>query len=341
MFNLEKLIHAKISRRDLLSKAGKTTAFLAVGSILPNQFFDRLIHPEDKSLSKSNISFLPIDASMEDRLILPDGFNFNIIRMWGDKINAEEYFGYNNDFVAYLPIDLLNGGNNSEDGLISVNHEYPSPLFINNYSDEDFENGRIKTKEEVDAEMRSVGLSIFRVKKVNGEWKFTDDENYNRRIDANTFIKMSGKAKDRFPEFVKGTLANCSGGVTPWGTILSAEENFQDYFAADNYWEYRWNDTEKDFNTENYGWVVEVDPFNKNSVPVKRTSLGRFRHENVAIVISGNEKAVAYMGDDKVNECVYKFVSNKNFDRVNRENNSDILDEGKLYHYEGNYSYFL
>ena len=81
-------------------------------------------------------------------------------------------------------------------------------------------------------------------------------------------------------------------------------KNFQDYFVSDKYWEYRWNDTEKDFNEENYGWVVEVDPFDKSSVPVKRTSLGRFRHENVAIGISKSGKAVAYMGDDKVNECV-------------------------------------
>ncbi|MBK8552690.1 MAG: DUF839 domain-containing protein [Ignavibacteria bacterium] len=275
--------------------------------------------------------FKPIDASSEDSFVLPEGYNYKIIRMWGDKINDNEYFGYNNDFVGYLPIDLLEGGNNSSDGLLIVNHEYPSPLFINNYTDEDFRNGRIKTIEEVEAEKRSVGISIFRVKRVNGEWNFTEDESYNRMIDANTQIKICGAAKNTLGEYATGTLANCSGGFTPWGTYLSSEENFQDYFVSENVWEYRWNDVVKDAVIEHYGWVVEVDPFDKNSVPKKRTSLGRFRHENVAIGISGNKKAVAYMGDDKVNECVYKFISSKSYNETDRTANMDILDEGELY----------
>ncbi len=332
--NLETLIHQKITRRHLLKQTGKASAFLTIGTILPKEFF------ELKFFSKNNnpandIIFKPIDASDKDMFILPEGFDYKIIRMWGDKISETEFFGFNNDFVGYLPIDLLSGGNNSDDGLLIVNHEFPSPLFINNYTDEDFKKGRIKTKEEVDAEKRSVGISIFRVKRNNSEWKFVEDENYNRMIDANTPIKICGKAANtselKFTEYATGTLANCSGGFTPWGTYLSGEENFQDYFVSDNVWEYRWNDTDKDAVIEHYGWVVEVDPFDKNSVPKKRTSLGRFRHENVAIGISENKKVVAYMGDDKINECVYKFISRNSYDETNRERNMDILDEGDLY----------
>ena len=208
-------------------------------------------------------------------------------------------------------------------------------MFINGYTDDDFRNNRIKTKEEVDAEKRSVGISVFRVTKVNGEWKFAEDDNFNRRIDALTPVKLCGKAAGseelKFSEYATGTLANCSGGITPWGTLLSGEENFQDHFSSENLWEYRWNDADKDFIVENYGWVVELDPFDKNSEPKKRTSLGRFRHENVAVNISADNKVVAYMGDDKINECVYKFISEKNYDKTNRENNFDILDKGDLY----------
>ena len=335
MTALEKLIHKKISRRDLLKKSGKASAFLTIGSILPNEFFKLELFKEKKSFQKNGIPFIPIAPSMEDSFILPEGFKYNIIRMWGDKINDTEYFGFNNDFVGFIPLDFLHGGNNSNDGLLVVNHEYPSPLFINNYTDEDFKNGRIKTKEEVEKEKMSVGISIFRVKRENGEWKFINDEKYNRMIDADTRIKISGKAADsvemKSADYATGTLANCSGGLTPWGTFLSGEENFQDHFASDNVWEYRWNDVIKDAVIEHYGWVVEVDPFDKNSVPKKRTSLGRFRHENVAISISDNKKIVAYMGDDKVNECVYKFVSSKSYDKNNRASNMDILDEGDLY----------
>ena len=335
MSNLEELIHKKISRRDLLKKSGKATAFFTIGSILPEEFFDLELFRRNKKNSSDNIFFKPVEASVEDSFILPEGFKYELIRTWGDRISDTELFGFNNDFVGYLPIDLLQGGNNSNDGLLVVNHEFPSPLFINNYSDEDFKNGRIKTKEEVDNEKKSVGISVFRVKRENGEWKFINDEKYNRMINADTQVKLCGKAAATYEmksaDNANGTLANCSGGFTPWGTFLSGEENFQDYFVSENVWEYRWNDVIKDAVIEHYGWVVEVDPFDKNSVPKKRTSLGRFRHENVAISISENKKVIAYMGDDKVNECMYKFVSSNSYNENNREANMNILDEGDLY----------
>lgn len=332
--NLEALINRKISRRKLLKDAGNASAFLALGSILPSEFFN-IPFLKERADNSNDIFFKPVEPSDEDKFILPEGFSYTIIRKWGDRISSTEDFGFNNDFTAYLPIDLLDGGNNSEDGLLTVNHEFPSPLFINGYSDDDFRNNRIKTREEVDAEKRSVGISVFRVKKVNGKWQFAEDDKFNRRIDALTPVKLCGKAAGsaelKYSDYAAGTLANCSGGITPWGTLVSGEENFQDYFASKNLWEYRWNDTDKDFIVENYGWVVELDPFDKNSEPKKRTSLGRFRHENVAINISPDNKIVAYMGDDKVNECVYKFISARKFDKTDRKNNFDILDEGDLY----------
>lgn len=333
---LEKLIDKKISRRKMLQDSGKATAFLALGSILPKEFFEFSFFKQ-RDNSNSDIFFIPISPSDEDKLILPEGFDYRIIRKWGDKISETENFGYNNDYVAYLPIDFLEGGKNSEDGLLVVNHEFPSPLFINGYSDDDFRKNKIKTKDEVEAEKKSVGISVFRVKKEKGKWFFAEDEQYNRRLDANTLFKIKGKAAGseelKSAEFAKGTLANCSGGLTPWGTMLSGEENFQDYYVSKNIWEYRWNDVESDFMLEHYGWVVEVDPFDKNSIPKKRTSLGRFRHENVAINISPTNKkqVVAYMGDDKVDQCVYKFISKNSYDEKERSNNMDILDEGDLY----------
>ncbi|MBS1517101.1 MAG: PhoX family phosphatase [Bacteroidetes bacterium] len=332
---LEKLINKKLSRRELLETSGRSAVLFAAGAVFPIRFFEIFKPAPDKNLSPYGVPFKPVLPSTEDKFILPEGFDYTVIRKWGDKISAKEDFGFNNDFAGYISIDHLSGGNSSDDGLLLINHEYPSPLFINNYSDEDFRNGKIKTPEEVEKEKKSVGICIIRVKKANGKWLFAEDEKYNRRIDATTPVKLSGKASGtpemKLMEFAAGTLANCSGGITPWGTLLSGEENFQDYFSAEHEWEYRWNDTDKDFIIEHYGWVVEVDPFDKNSVPKKRTSLGRFRHENVAVGISDKGKAIAYMGDDKVNECVYKFISKNRYDPDNRSNNMDILDEGDLY----------
>ncbi len=334
MNNLESLISKRFSRRQLLKFSGKASAFFAIGSILPNEFLNR-VAISNSQIKSGNIFFDPIEPSDADELVLPKGFSYKIIRKWGDKISDTASFGFNNDYIAYLPIDMLSGGYSSEDGLLLINHEYPSPLFINGYTENDFRSGKKKSAEEIKREKRSVGFSIFRIKKDRGEWQFIDDTKFNRRVDAMSEIRFSGAAAGS-PElrgkFVSaGTLANCSGGVTPWGTVLSAEENYQDYYTSRNLWEYRWNDSEEDFNINEFGWVVEVDPFDRYSIPVKRTSLGRFRHENVAMAISKNGRAVAYMGDDKINECVYKFVSRDMVDLKDRSKNFGLLDDGDLY----------
>jgi uncharacterized protein len=330
--NLDELIQGRLSRRTAM-KAG---AFLAAGAIFPMGFFGKSFAKRPQGAT-GIIPFLPIAPSDQDALILPEGFEYTIIRQWGDKISETEYFGYNNDYVDFLPIDLLQGGNNSEDGIMVVNHEYPLPLFVSGYTYEDRMANKKKTPEQITAEKQCVGMSIFRVKKVQGEWQFVMDEKYNRRIDANTRIQLTGKAAGT-PEvksaiYVSGSLANCSGGKTPWGTVLSGEENFQDYPRGSEAgeWGYRWTDQGEEHITEHYGWVLEVDPFDKQAVPKKRTSLGRFRHENVAISQAADGRVVAYMGDDKVNECVYKFVSHGKYNPDDRNANMDLLEDGDLY----------
>ncbi|HCA42110.1 MAG TPA: hypothetical protein DEP28_02540 [Bacteroidetes bacterium] len=327
MKKLEDLINSKLSRRNVL----KATAAVILSSAIPAYIRaeNTSIDNEPKLLFSNNpfLTFKPIPPSDADELILPEGFKYDIIRMWGDKVNDSELYGTNNDFVAYFPIN-----NKSDDGLLVVNHEFPSPLLSGNYTDADWVNKVIKTSEQIDAERKSVGISVFRVKRENNKWSFVNDEKFNKRIDANSEIVLTGKAANTPETFntiiVRGTVANCSGGVTPWNTYLSGEENFQDY-GGEEY--YRWNDNGEKFIEEHYGWVVEVNPYDKNSVPKKRTSLGRFRHENVCIALTNDNHVVAYMGDDKVNECVYKFISKNKFYSGQDGFNSDLLDEGDLY----------
>jgi secreted PhoX family phosphatase len=236
--NLEELIYKKFSRRNLLKGAALFTA----ASIIPYKAFggqrDAInnINGTDAKVILSNssqLNFSPIPPSDADAFVLPEGFDYTVIRKWGDMINDSEAYGINNDFTAYLPIDALQNGQNSEDGLLVVNHEFPSPLFCGGYTDEDLAKGVIKTQSQIDAERKSVGMSVFRVKKVNGKWEFINDNIYNRRIDANTPLQLNGKASGSKEldgaTIAKGTLANCSGGVTLWKTVLSGEENFQDY----------------------------------------------------------------------------------------------------------------
>ncbi len=289
--------------------------------------------------------FKPIEPTDADELVLPEGFQYGVIRKWGDSVTPDRDYGYNNDFVAYFPIDALEGGENSEDGLLWVNHEYPVALFVSDYTDPDYE--AKKTREQISKEKAAVGGSVFRVKKKDGAWEFVESDEYNRRIDATTPVEVTGPAvgseemRMRGKTEVMGTLDNCSGGVTPWNTVLSCEENFQYYYgeSSDEIPEgdalaetYRWLDDPDGVQPpEHYGWIVEVNPFDKDSKPRKHTWLGRIRHENAAILVSEDGKVVVYTGHDEEDQCIYKFVSSGTYDPDNREANFELLTDGMLY----------
>jgi secreted PhoX family phosphatase len=299
--------------------------------------------------------FKAIEPSDKDDLVLPEGFRYEIIRSSGDPLGGGLTYGDHNDFVAYFPIDALEGGDNSEDGILWVNHEYINPMFWSDYTDA--EGATKKTKEQIAREKAGVGGSIFRVKKQGGSWSFVENDEHNRRIDATTPMDVTGPAAGS-PEMqmegkseVFGTLANCSGGVTPWNTVLTCEENFQDYYGqrtddqgqpgqgTDDAPEpleiaetYRWLDDPGSAQApEHYGWIVEIDPFDPDSKPRKHTWLGRIRHENVALNISDSGKVVVYTGHDEEDRSIYKFVSSGAYDPDNREANFDLLSDGMLY----------
>jgi secreted PhoX family phosphatase len=150
-----------------------------------------------------------------------------------------------------------------------------------------------------------------------------------------------------------GTFANCAGGVTPWGTILTAEENFDDYFTGaylpeshearyrrygiDTRTWYDWDKSEARFDMtrepnepHRFGWIVEYDPYDPDSVPVKRTALGRFKHECATTVVNRDGRVVVFSGDDEVFEYVYRFVSDAVYTPGLPEANRDVLDHGTL-----------
>jgi secreted PhoX family phosphatase len=299
--------------------------------------------------------FRAIVPSDKDDLVLPEGFSYEIIRSSGDPLGGGLTYGDHNDFVAYFPIDALEGGDNSEDGILWVNHEYINPMFWSDYTDT--EGTTKKTKQQIAREKAGVGGSIFRVMKEDGSWRFAENDEHNRRIDATTPMGVTGPAAGS-PEMqmegkseVIGTFANCSGGVTPWNTVLTCEENFQDYYgqrtddqgqpgqgtddapeALEIAETYRWlDDPEGAQPPEHYGWIVEIDPFDPDSKPRKHTWLGRVRHENAAINVSDSGKVVVYTGHDEEDRSIYKFVSSGTYDPDNREANFELLSDGMLY----------
>jgi secreted PhoX family phosphatase len=207
------------------------------------------------------------------------------------------------------------------------------------------------------------GATVAEIRRTDGKWALVTDSKLNRRITVATEMQLSGPVAgtdrvktgaDASGRKVLGTLNNCSGAMTPWGTFVSGEENFHGYFSGKlpeghreeaNYKRlalpsspYAWGrfedrfDVSKEPNEPNrFGWVVEVDPFDPTSVPKKRTALGRFKHEGADMIVAKDGRVVAYLGDDERFDYVYKFVTAGRFDAANRAANLDLLDSGTLY----------
>jgi secreted PhoX family phosphatase len=319
-------------RRKFISFLGKASAgamalppFLTScgNTTTPSESFTETSESILKQLKELAIENMT--ASDKDDLLLANGLDYHTIIKWGEQISDADTFGFNNDFTCFIPLDE----NNPNDGLLWVNHEYTSPLFVSDFDFRKHENPREhRTVEQVDKEMYSVGGSIVRVKKENGKWQVVKNDPYNRRLTAQTPIKLNWDTPIEGKDTVFGTLANCSGGITPWNTFITCEENYDGFFGETVYDEnnqpskkpsgYGW-EAFYNYPPEHYGWVVEIDP--KTGLAQKHIALGRCAHECCTIYEMEDKRVVAYTGDDKNNEFLYKFISSV----------SGSLKEGTLY----------
>jgi secreted PhoX family phosphatase len=266
-----------------------------------------------------------LEPTSKDDLILSPGLNYHTVVRWGDKISDEDSFGFNNDFTCFIPLDE----SSPSDGLLWVNHESVDPQFASGFTYRAYADpARHRTKDQVDIEMYNVGGSMVRVRQINGKWEVVMNDKHNRRITAKTPIKLNWDTPIEGKTTVIGTHSNCSGGLTPWKTILTCEENYDDFYGETEYdaegrayhrpSDYGW---EKYYNypPEHYGWVVEVDP--RDGSAQKHVALGRFAHECCTLYELEDKRVVAYTGDDGNDEHLYKFVSSK----------PGSLKEGTLY----------
>lgn len=329
------------------------------------------------------LNFKQIPISTDDDFKVAKGYSAKVLIKCGDPIfenalaydenknisdeyvkNANLVFGDNADGQKYFPI------NGSEEGLLVVNNEYVNPELMFTH------NGKNMSKNDIFYQQNSLGVSIIKIKRDKSNfYKYELDSKYNRRININTPMQLTGYAKgddalktklDPNASLVLGTLNNCGCGKTPWGTYLSCEENFDDFFGSkDEKFEinksykrygiknqgevYLWHlqddrfDVKETPNEPNrFGWIVEIDPFDPTSTPKKRTSMGRFKHENCEIVVDKFGNVVAYSGDDENNEFVYKFVAKDKFKPNSPKSNVDILEFGTLYvaKFEGSFGDF-
>ena len=389
--NFYQVMEARVARRGFLMGGLATLATGLVGASLTAT----AARAQGRS---SLIGFKPVPVSFSDTVVVPEGYSVRVLGPTGTPISGampafrpgansgaeqEHQIGQHHDGIHFFPI-----GGSSSDGLIAVNHEYIEPRFLHAGKDgyrgakHDADSvawgadGR-RDDDEVRMEMAAHGVSIYRAtRQADGGWAVVADPR-NRRITPKTPVQISGPVRGsahvrtRFsPDgtMTRGTVNNCSHGVTPWNTYLAAEENWAAYFSNidaahprehSRYGvptnprggRYGWHlarsgadecvrfdasakggSAAEDYRNEPnaFGWMVEIDPFNPEATPVKRTHLGRFAHEGVVFApATEGAPVVCYSGDDSRFEYIYKFVSDEVF--VAGRTDGSILDRGTLY----------
>ncbi len=304
-----------------------------------------------------------VSGDVFDSVRVPDGYTAKVLIGWGDPISKgpafkhdasntwqdqEQQWGMHNDGMVYFPLF------GSSHGLIVQNHEYTDDVLL-------FPDGTANwTTDKTKKSLAAHGVGIIEVRKRHGKWEVVRPSFFARRITGYTPIRIGGPAAgdprlmtstDKTGERVLGTLNNCAMGYTPWGSYLACEENFNGYFrkvGAQTPLEarygitaggfgYLWHTTDLRFDANQepnepnrFGWVTEIYPYLPKSMPVKRTALGRFKHEGAWVQEARDGRVVVYSGDDEIFEYIYRYVSRlpwkKSFLR-----GIHPLDDGTLY----------
>lgn len=355
------LIESRLSRRSLLGgslTAGALAFFGAASEALAAQ-------PQGRANNGPSLGFNAVPASKADAFLVPDGYVAEVLIPWGTPLSSDGpawkkdasntaaeqdlQVGMHHDGVHYFPLGHGQAGNSR--GLLVLNHEYVDRAML--YPDGD----AVMTQEKVDKALAAHGVTVIEIAVVNGKWRNVDGP-YNRRITGKTPMAFSGPVTDAHPMLQSnnqpmGTLNNCGSGFTPWNTYLACEENWNGYFGTgDATWSpneleerygvsaggfgYRWHEVDPRFDVavngnelNHFGWIVEIDPFDPNSTPVKRTALGRIKHEG-ATLAEARGRAIVYSGDDENGDYFYKFVSAAPWKSMRARGRSP-LDEGVLY----------
>jgi uncharacterized protein len=318
------------------------------------------------------IGFQGIPPGFGDKLVVPEGYVATVLAPWGEPVGvpgnmpawkedgantaAEQavQMGMHHDGMEFFPL-----AGSSTRGLLAINHEYTDDglLHVGGFNNMD--------AEKVRKSQMAHGLSVIEVELKGGRWQMVRPSRYARRLPMNAPFELRGPAAghammktpdDPAGTRVLGTLNNCAASQTPWGTYLSGEENFAFYFGGadsptphERRWGlrkdggYQWEkhdarfDIKKTPNEPNrFGWVVELDPMDPASTPVKRTALGRAAHEGAWVAVTKDGRAVVYSGEDARFEYIYKFVSRDRIapgggGRTKAQANRELLDHGTLY----------
>ncbi|GAP94582.1 PhoX family protein [Leptolyngbya sp. NIES-2104] len=391
-----------IKRRNFLIFLGAAAGTTAIGSLIKNnQKFSMPFQSANTAGTLSNVSFKPLQSPMSlltdiksttatefevvDDLIVPEGFSYQVIGAWGDKI-GDSRFGYNNDYLSFVETA-------PNEGFLTINFEYISAIpWLQSYSkvlgkelpkaavEKELQKTKgvnafaLPEKNPLKAQIKTIckealidqGMGVISIRKnADGKWERTFS-NVDRRItgisglEDDRYLACTGPAKavfqkktgkgymDKLGDRMIGTFGNCAGGTTPWGTVLSAEENIQVQVPDPVYADgtsfppdrVTFTIDEEEVSGQGnvfglagnkYGWIVEVDPANPKDFGTKHTWLGRYRHEAVGVRVEAGKPLAFYSGCDRRSGHIYKFVSRDPVSNPKDKANSRLLSDGMLY----------
>lgn len=275
------------------------------------------------------IAFASVAINSNDTVTVPAGYTVDVLLKAGNSVEpgtpyapgsipgsasqTNLWAGGNHDGMEFFD---LSGVDPNSGGLLAINHELPdyNILFASGTY-----NAATATADQKALALSAVGVSVVEIAKgTDGKFAVKAGSRFNKRYSGNTDYRVGGPAAGLLSSTIRGTLNNCSSGRTPWGTYLTCEETTNNYLDPTQ-------------PSNNYGWVVEIDPYQELAAPTKRTAMGRFSHENTAYLNDANNRVAFYMGDDSTPGCIYKFVPDRAYSTSNRASNVDLLDYGTLY----------
>ncbi|MBE1281897.1 MAG: DUF839 domain-containing protein [Rhodobacteraceae bacterium] len=335
--DFDRVVDAALSRRGFLGGVLAMGSFATLGG--------SLIPTAARAVS-DRFAFQAIPTSTADAVTVPAGYKAEVMVRWGDPMwsDAPEFDHATRGSAASQERAF---GDNT-DGQDIFQHEGHTLLVVNNeYTNRDIlwgnnPDAKPASDDDIAKGMMAHGVSVIEISNDGGAWAMVKDSPFNRRITPQTEMSLTGPAAghdlmktqaDPTGTTSKGTWNNCGNGMTPWGTYLACEENFNGYFSAEDEahevsselqrygissrdWGYGWAkiddrfDVAKNPNEPNRaGYIVEIDPTDPTSTPRKLTALGRFKHENAEAVVNNDGRIVVYMGDDERGEFMYRFVS--------------------------------
>ncbi|MDO9217130.1 MAG: DUF839 domain-containing protein, partial [Lacisediminimonas sp.] len=403
----DSILQARLSRRQVLGGVAVSAMGAMFGALSAPAMAASASGAQQRGAApaRARLGFNAVAKSVADSLVVPTGYTATVLYALGDPLAAatapyrndgtdtgfEMRAGDHADGMEYFGLSAAGAPapGSSGRGLLAMNHEAITQHFlhVNGAS------ANPRPAAEADKEIAAHGVSIVEIRRVGASFATVQDSAMNRRITPLTPIEISGPARgsammktaySATGTATRGTINNCGTGRTPWGTLLTGEENWAGYFtrgpaddlargndksvtslnrygrrqgaASRHGWETTANaepyrrfnisqlgaspDGADDYRNElnGFGYIVEIDPYDKSASISKRTALGRFAHESAAFGLLGAGKPLAvYMGDDSRGEYIYKYVSAANWDprdasAANRiAAGNKYLDHGKLH----------